>query len=69
MGRSLNWPGVKQVEVDLNMAVNNALVNLIGYPIDCPNQWSQYISVSREELKKFYDQWLSLEPDRQGGLQ
>ncbi len=45
------WPEVDMKAEPVQRAVNNALVNLIGYPIDEEEEWPSYISVPRESLE------------------
>ncbi len=53
------WPDIDQSDETVNVAINNAFTNMLGYPIDRPRQWSQHISVSRAELETVFDQWRS----------
>ena len=38
-------------------AIAGAVNNLVGYPHGLDNLWSQYITVSREELWEIYQEW------------
>lgn len=51
---SLEWEKLDRKNELVQRAVNNSIVNLIGYPIDNPKKWPDYISISREELEDFY---------------
>lgn len=42
-----------QVEV----AVNNAMNNLLGYPHRFDHVWSDWLSVSRSELEEIFRRW------------
>lgn len=60
----LEWEKLDRKNELVQRAINNSINNLIGYPIDNPEKWSDYISISRDELEDFYK---SLFKDR--GLQ
>ena len=47
-----SWPQTHADEETIFLAINNALVNLIGYPIDSEEQWDSYISVPRAEVSR-----------------
>jgi len=42
---------------DASLAINNAFANLIGYPHGVRQRWSQYISVSPDDLKALLYKW------------
>lgn len=42
---------------DIELAVNNALNNLLGYPHRCEDVWDDYISVSPGELSAIFRRW------------
>ncbi|MEY2563212.1 MAG: hypothetical protein QOH88_1405 [Verrucomicrobiota bacterium] len=42
---------------DTALAINNAMNNLIGYPHRQEAAWSQFISVSREEVSRVFTKW------------
>lgn len=50
------WPAERGSEVT-EVAVNNAMNNLLGYPHKCDHVWSDYMSVSRAELKTLFREW------------
>jgi hypothetical protein len=39
------------------IAINNAIINMLGYPHGCEEVWSEYISVSSSELQKVFERW------------
>ncbi len=41
------------------IAVHNALNNLLGYPIDSPDEWHQWISASRDEVTGVLQRWMA----------
>ncbi len=55
------WPNVNEGEQNVQLAINNVLNNLLGYPHDCWDVWFEYISVSPDELRKLYAKWLDRE--------
>jgi len=52
------WPDRCDGE-DVELAINNALNNLLGYPHRCGNVWNDYISVSPSELRDLFRRWRS----------
>lgn len=51
------WPSVHDAEV-ADVAINNAINNLLGYPHGVSEEdWVDYLPVSREELKEFFKNW------------
>lgn len=50
------WPERREGE-DVELAVNNAMNNLIGYPHRCWHVWDDFISVSPRELRAMYRRW------------
>lgn len=53
----VHWPNVNMQEEAVRVAISNSFNNLIGYPIDCPEKWPEYLSVTREQLVKMFDEW------------
>jgi hypothetical protein len=43
----------------VEVAINNAMNNLLGYPHRCDDVWDQFISVPREELSRIFRKWRS----------
>ena len=42
----------------VKLAISNSINNLLGYPHGCSEEvWSQYISVSEDELGKIFLKW------------
>jgi hypothetical protein len=52
------WPDVNEAEENVQLAINNVLNNLLGYPHDCWDVWFEYISVPPDDLRKIYTKWL-----------
>ena len=42
---------------DVSHAINNAMNNLTGYPHKRQDVWSQYVSVSPEEVRRILNKW------------
>lgn len=59
------WPHVDQTSEMVNLAVNNSINNLLGYPIKHSEELSHYLSISREELHIIFDSWRN-EPSIEG---
>ena len=55
----VTWPKSDQTKEAVDIAINNSFANLLDYPIDRPQEWPQYLSVSRAELEVIFDQWRS----------
>lgn len=51
------WPHVDQNEETVTLAINNSFGTLTGYPIDRPEEWHDYISVTPEELLIIFYLW------------
>lgn len=45
---------------DAALAINNAMGNLLGYPHGQDAVWSQWLSVTPEELQVIFSQWRAL---------
>ena len=42
---------------DVALALNNAMVNLLGYPHGQEAAWAQWLSVTPSELQAIFSQW------------
>jgi hypothetical protein len=51
------WPNVELGDKDVQLAINNAMNNLLGYPHRCEPAWPQYISVPPAEVARVLDKW------------
>lgn len=45
-----HWPNIDESDEKICAAINNAMNNLLGYPIDREGEWSSFISVEPKEL-------------------
>lgn len=54
------WPKVDLLNEEVGAAVIGSLNNLLGYPHGMKNEWSQYISVPPEDVKKILNRLLEL---------
>ena len=52
-----NWPEISEDSEEVIVAINNSINNLLGYPHGREDVWSDYISVSEEELAAIFDKW------------
>ena len=51
-------PNLDLEDENVNLAINNSINNLLGYPHGCSDEvWSKYISVSKDELRKIFYKW------------
>lgn len=53
-----DWPQVDDSSEDVQLAINNSMLNLLGYPHRCEDVWSDWISVSKLEVGRVYAKWL-----------
>lgn len=51
------WPMVEERDNTVRTVINNSLNNLLGYPIDNPEKWAEFISVSKNQLEEIYLDW------------
>ena len=51
------WPDTDLEITKTNSIINNCFNNLIGYPIEQPNKWSAYLSVTRLQLEDIFNSW------------
>lgn len=51
------WPVDDRFDEKAAVAINNAMNNLLGYPHDQDEAWSEYISVSRDEVHAIFQKW------------
>jgi hypothetical protein len=51
------WPKVDLANEDVQLAVNNALNNLVGYPHHCENEWDAWIPATPQELVRLFCKW------------
>ena len=50
-------PNIDDSSEEVARAINNAMVNLTGYPHHQEAVWSQFISVPEEEVDRVFDKW------------
>src|SRR4051812_41259647 len=50
-------PDIDDSLEEVALAINNAMVNLFGYPHDHEAVWSQFISVPEEEVNRVLTKW------------
>jgi len=51
------WPVDDQSDEKAVLAINNVINNLLGYPHGQGEAWSDYICVSRDEVKAIFLKW------------
>ncbi|GAD03221.1 hypothetical protein AALB_3301 [Agarivorans albus MKT 106] len=54
---SKQWPNVNISDVHVSELISFCFCNLINYPHRCEKYWSEYLSVSREQLIEFATFW------------
>jgi hypothetical protein len=47
-----SWPKLNEADETVQLAINNSLNNLLGYPHGCEEEWPQFISVSGSEVAR-----------------
>jgi hypothetical protein len=51
-------PNLDLEDENVDLAINNSINNLLGYPHGCSDEvWSKYISVSEDELRRIFFKW------------
>lgn len=50
-------PDIDESKNEVQLAINNSLNNLLGYPHGRHLQWSNYISVPPQEVARIYSKW------------
>ena len=50
-------PTVDDASPNVSLAINTAMNNLTGYPHKRQDVWSQYISVSPDEVRRILNKW------------
>ena len=53
------WTGVDETDENVSVAINNSMINLLGYPHGREKDWPKYISVSPAEVRRIFDKWRS----------
>src|SRR5690242_2616266 len=52
-----SWTKVNETAEGVSVAINNSMNNLLGYPHRHDREWSQFISVGREEVARIFRKW------------
>ena len=53
-----DWPDLNIFADDIAvLAINNALVNLVGYPHHKDDIWDEWISLSKSEVDQLHKKW------------
>src|SRR5689334_20281880 len=50
-------PNIDESKEEIQLAINNSLNNLLGYPHGRHSRWSNYISVSQSEVARIFSKW------------
>ena len=59
------WPEIDERTEEVQLAINNSMNNLLGYPHACEDAWPQFLSVPRSEVERIYAKWCG---DRHRGI-
>ena len=51
------WPDLDETKDNVSIAINNSMVNLLGYPHGLDKDWPRYISVSPVEVRRVFEKW------------
>jgi hypothetical protein len=54
------WPDVDLNNPKVKIAINNTFNNLLGYPIAQPEEWQNFISVSKDTIEETFLEWKRL---------
>ena len=60
------WPDVGLGDKNVQLAINNALNNLLGYPHRCEAEWPRFISAPPAEVARVLDKWRRLTAQTDG---
>lgn len=60
------WPDIDLGDKDVQLAVNNAMNNLLGYPHRCETEWPRFIAVPPAEVARVLDKWRRLTAQTDG---
>jgi len=52
-----SWPDLNEANVAVQLAINNSLGNLIGFPHGREKEWPHFISVSSEAVEGIFRKW------------
>jgi hypothetical protein len=53
----VQWPDVDDTDEVVQVAINNSMNNLIGYPHRKEREWPDFIAASRREIKSVFSKW------------
>ena len=51
------WPNVDDSDNVVNLAINNSMVNLLGYPHGRHSDWERYMTIPLAEIARVLDKW------------
>lgn len=54
---SAQWPNVDIFDDFISELISSCFGNLLGYPHNCEKYWTEYFSISREQLTEFARLW------------
>lgn len=54
-----SWPDIDESQEDVQLAIQNSMGNLVGYPHGKDGDWSKYISASPQEVLAILQKWKS----------
>ncbi len=54
------WPNVDDSNQLIELAINNSMNNLLGYPIRNKARWPEYIPVPPAEVARVFTEWQRL---------
>ena len=52
-----SWPDIDDSELNVQLAINNAMNNLLGYPHHREDVWGDYINVPAQEVYRVFSKW------------
>ena len=62
------WPNVDMANTDVQLAINNSMNNLLGYPHGRWAEWPDYISVPPAEVLSIFRKWRVLTRQIDGNI-
>jgi hypothetical protein len=55
------WPKVDDIDLNVYLAINNAMNNLLGYPHLAHDSWDKFIPVSAERIYEVFSRWRGID--------
>jgi len=57
------WPELDEAQLDVQLAIQNSLNNLLGYPHQYHDDWDKHFGFSKAELIQVFKKWRGALPE------